>query len=119
MSMRVAGRILGTCAALGALVLWALFLFRNPYAPPAVGRLFTFGGLMMLSAFVSAGAALRGAHLAMYLLFAVSFFPVGIWVLLGPGMFSAIGWLNLSYLASALLVHRATVTAKKEGSVDD
>jgi hypothetical protein len=111
--MRTAGRVLATCAALGAITLWAMFLFRNPYAPPAEGRALTFGGLMMLSAVVSLGAAIAGAHLAMYLLFFVSFFPVGLYIMSGPGLFAAIGWLNLGYLAGAILVHRAILTAKK------
>lgn len=108
--MRTTGRLLGTAAALGALSLWAMFLFSNPYAPRAQGRALTFGGLMMLSAAVSAAAAARGAHLGMYLLFAVSFFPVGAATLGGPGLFSAIGWLNVVYLAGAVLVHRAART---------
>src|SRR5918992_6012898 len=102
--MRTAGRMLSVCAALGAAVLWAMFLFRNPYAPPAQGRALTFGGLMLLSALVSAAAAVRGAHLGMYLLFFVSFFPVGVSALSGPGLFSGIGWLNLLYLTGAVLV---------------
>jgi hypothetical protein len=111
--MRAAGRILGICAALGAVVLWAMFLFRNPYAPPAEGRALTFGGLMLFSALVSLGAAMLAAHLAMYLLFVVSFFPVGLYIMSGQGFFSAIGWMNLAYLAGAMLVHRAILTAKK------
>lgn len=113
--MRTAGRALATCAALGAAVLWVMFVFANPYAPPARGRALTFGGLMALSALVSAAAAIRGAHLGMYLLFFASFFPVGGAALSGPGVFSAIGWLNLVYLVGALLVHRATVQAESEG----
>jgi hypothetical protein len=112
--MRAAGRIVSTCAALGAAALWALFLFGNPYAPPAQGRALTFGGLMMLSAIVSAAAALRGAHLGMYLLFFVSFFPVGMSAMSGPGLFSAVGWLNLMYLAGAVLVHLGVLQAKRE-----
>jgi hypothetical protein len=111
-STRTAGRALATCAALAALALWLVFLFANPYSPPAQGRVLTFGGLMILATILSAIAAMLGAHLAMYLLFFVSFFPVGLHVLSGPGVFSAIGWLNLVYLAGAVLVHRATVAAK-------
>jgi hypothetical protein len=111
--MRAAGRILGSLAALGAVALWGFFLFRNPYAPPAEGRAVTFGGLMMFSAVVSFGGAALGAHLAMYLLFFVSFFPVGFYVLGGPGLFSGIGWLNLLYLVAAVLVHRGTLAAQK------
>lgn len=114
--MRSAGRIIATTAALGAVALWAIFLFRNPYAPPAKGVSLTFGGLMMVSAIVCAGAAALGAHLAMYLLFFVSFVPVGVYVLLGPGVFSAIGWLNLVYLIGAILVHRAMLTSKTKRS---
>jgi len=65
---------------------------------------------------VSAVAAALGAQLAMYLLFCASFFPVGLYVLAGPGIFSAIGWLNLAYLASAILVHRPVLTAKRKGA---
>lgn len=111
--MRTAGRILATAAALGAAVLWAIFLFRNPNAPPAEGRAITFGGLMMLSALLSAGAAALGAHLGMYLLFFVSFFPVGLQTLMGPGLFKLIGWLNLAYLAGAALVHAAVRRASE------
>lgn len=113
MTLRGAGRLLGTAAALGALSLWVVFLFGNPYGPRAQGRLLTFGGLMALSTIVSAFAAARGAHLGMYLLFFVSFFPVGLYVLAGPGLFRAIGWLNLAYLAGAILVHRATAEAER------
>lgn len=117
MTLRTAGRVGGAAAALGVLALWALFVFRNPYGPPAAGRLLTFGGLNMFAAVVAAGAAARGAHLGMYLLFFVTFFPVGLNAMLGPGVFAAIGWLNLVYLGSAVLVHRGTVTAKRHGSV--
>jgi hypothetical protein len=111
--MRTAGRVLAICAAVGAIVLWGMFLFRNPYAPPAEGRALTFGGLMMFSAAISLGAAIVAAHLAMYLLFFVSFFPVGLYIMSGPGVFAAIGWLNLGYLAGAILVHRSVLMARK------
>jgi hypothetical protein len=109
-------RIVGTAASLGVLVLWALFLFRNPYAPAAEGRVLLFGCLMMVAAAVAAVASALGAHLAMYLLFVVSFFPVGLYVMLGPGIFAAIGWLDLLYLLSAIGVHRAILTSKKENA---
>ena len=114
--MALAGRAIGCIAALSAVALWGVFLFRNPYAAPAEGRVLLFGFLMMVAGTVSAIAAALGAHLAMYLLFFVSFFPVGLYVLAGPGIFSAIGWLNLAYLASAILVHRPVQAAKRKGA---
>jgi len=118
-SVGIAGRSLGVIASVGAIVLWVIFIFQSPYidfvaGPQAIiapdGRIiFTkamlFGSLMILASGVSAVASVRGAHLAMYMLFAVSFFPVGVYVMLGPGVFQAIGWFNLAYLASALIVH--------------
>lgn len=67
----------------------------------------TFGSLMILSSVLAALAAGLGAHVGMYLLFVLSFFPVGVYVMLGPGLFQAIGWLNLVYLGCAVLAHRA------------
>jgi len=114
--MALAGRAIECIVALSAVALWGVFLFRNPYAAPAEGRVLLFGFLMMVAGTVSAVAAALGAHLAMYLLFFVSFFPVGLYVLAGPGIFGAIGWLNLAYLASAILVHRPVLTAKRKGA---
>tara|TARA_Y100000588_G_C13951522_1_gene794591 strand:- start:315 stop:728 length:414 start_codon:yes stop_codon:yes gene_type:complete len=118
-SVGIAGRSLGVIASVGAIVLWVIFIFQSPYIDFVAGPqatitpdgqlIFTkamlFGSLMILASSVSAVASVRGAHLAMYMLFAVSFFPVGVYVMLGPGIFQAIGWLNLIYLVSALIVH--------------
>ena len=118
-SVGIAGRSLGVIASVGAIILWVIFIFQRPYIDFVAGPqatitpdgqlIFTkamlFGSLMILASSVSAVASVRGAHLAMYMLFAVSFFPVGVYVMLGPGIFQAIGWLNLIYLVSALIVH--------------
>lgn len=119
MRLRPAGRVIGAVAALGAAALWAVFVFRNPYGPPAAGRLLTFGGLNIFCALVAAAAAVRGAHLGMYLLFFVSFFPVGLNAMLGPGLFAGIGWLNLVYLAGAVLVHRGTAIRNPGSAIRD
>jgi hypothetical protein len=112
--LSMVGRVVGSIAALGAVALWAVFLFGNPYDPPAGGRLLLFGSLMILASTVSAIAAAFGAHLAMYLLFFACFFPVGLYVLIFPGLFRSIGLLNLLYLVSAMLVHRAILDGKKK-----
>lgn len=111
--LSVFGRVVGCMAALGAVALWGVFLFRNPYDAPARGPALLFGSLMMLAGTVSAIAAALGAHLAMYLLFFASFFPVGLYVLIYPGLFRSIGLLHLLYLVSAMVVHRAILDGKK------
>ena len=117
--MKTAGRLIGLAAAIGVGVLWGVFLFRNPYAPSSQDRTFLLGITMMIGGAMAAAAAVSGAHLAMYLLFFVMFFPLGLYVWLTPGVFSAIGWLQLAYLGAAVLVHLGIVKAKRKGSVDD
>jgi hypothetical protein len=114
-----AGRLIGLAAAAGVVALWGAFLFYNPYAAPPEDRTFLLGITMMLGGGIAAAAAAYGAHLAMYLLFFVMFFPLGLYVWLTPGVFRAIGWLQLAYLGAAVLVHLGIVQAKRKGSVDD
>ena len=109
----VAGRLAGAIAALAAVVLWLAFLFRNPYASAAEDAELLFGMLIVGASGLAAVAAALGAHLAMYLLFLVMFVPAGVNALRSPGMFQAIGWLDLLYLGAAVLVHRAV---SKSGS---
>lgn len=114
-----AGRLIGLVAAAGVVALWGVFLFYNPYASPPEDRTFLLGVTMMLGGGIAAAAAAYGAHLAMYLLFFVMFFPLGLYVWLTPGVFRAIGWLQLAYLGAAVLVHLGIVQAKRKGSAED
>ena len=114
-----AGRLIGLAAAAGVIALWGVFLFYNPYAAPPEDRTFLLGITMMLGGGIAAAAAAYGAHLAMYLLFFVMFFPLGLYVWLTPGVFRAIGWLQLAYLGAAVLVHLGIMQAKRKGSADD
>jgi hypothetical protein len=117
--MRAAGRVLGVLAAAGVVTFWGIFVFRNPYSSPSQDRTFLIGVTMMIGGVMAAAAAASGAHLAMYLLFFVMFFPLGLYVLLTPGVFSAIGWLQLAYLGAAVLVHVGLLQSKRKGSVTD
>jgi hypothetical protein len=117
--MKLAGRLVGLAAAIGVVALWGKFLFGNPYAPPEQDRTFLLGITMMLGGAIAGAAAAYGAHLAMYLLFFVMFFPLGLYVWLTPGVFSVIGWLQIVYLGGAVLVHLGIVQAKKRGASGD
>jgi hypothetical protein len=114
-----AGRLIGLAAAAGVVALWGVFLFRNPYSSPAEDRTFLVGVTMMVGGGMAAAAAAYGAHVAMYLLFFVMFFPLGLYVWFTPGVFRAIGWLQLAYLCAAVLVHVGIMQAKRKGSVGD
>jgi len=106
--MIAAGRVVGVLAAAGVAALWCVFQFRNPYSestPPGnASLLFTITSLVATA--IAAAAAVQGKYLAMYLLFFVMFFPLGLYMWMTPGVFSAIGWLQIAYLAGAVLVHR-------------
>lgn len=108
------GRLVGVLSAIGVIALWAVFLFRNPYAPMAGGGTLLIGCTMMLAAAMSAAAAASGAYLGMYLLFFVMFVPIGFYVWMTPGIFRFIGWLEIVYLAGAVLVHRQIMTSKRK-----
>jgi len=111
-----AGRLIGTCAAVAVVALWGVFLFYNPYSPPPEDRTFLVGVTMMIGGAIAAAAAATGAHVAMYLLFFVMFFPLGLYVFLSESVFRAIGWFDLAYLAGAFSVHAGMVMAKRKGS---
>ena len=116
--MRFAGRLLGLAAAAGVVALWGKFLFGNPYASASHDRTFLLGVTMMIGGAIAAAAAAYGAHLAMYLLFFVMFFPLGLYVWMTPGVFSVIGWLQLAYLGAAVLVHLDILQAKRKGPAE-
>ncbi len=100
------GRVAGVIVAGAAVTLWVISLFFNPYSPDAQGGALLLGVTMILGTSVAGLAAGRGAHLGMYLLFLVLFCPVGLYVMFLPGLFQAIGWLDLAYLGCAVLIHR-------------
>ncbi len=98
-------RGVGVSASVLAAVGWLVFMFRHPSAPPAEGVSLLIGITMTIACIVAVGAAVRGAHIGMYLLFLVSFLPMGLQTLSSPGVFQAIGWCNLVFLASAVCIH--------------
>lgn len=117
--MIATGRLLGVLSAAGVIALWLIFQFRNPYAPETTNITLLFTITMVIAAAIAAVAAMQGKHVAMYLLFFVMFFPLGLYMSMTPGMFRVIGWLQLAYLAAAVLVHRGIMMEKRNGSVGD
>jgi hypothetical protein len=59
---------------------------------------------MALLAVAGLLASLRGNPYLLLLAFGVSFVPVGLYMLGLPGLFRGIGWLNLAWLAAAVLM---------------
>lgn len=92
--MKKIGQFLGILSTSGALILWIVYIWFNPYFPshltlPMVA--------MMALALVGFVAASLKRPLVMLLIFGFSFFPVGFYMLNSPGIFKWIGIFNLLY----------------------
>ncbi|HSE64818.1 MAG TPA: hypothetical protein VLG15_14515 [Thermoanaerobaculia bacterium] len=109
-------QLLGTGAWVGSIVLWIVFLWFNPYSRS--GR--TVGSAVVVTTMIALGVlGVYGTWTRrpglLYLGVGLSFCPVGFYVLLTPGIFRAIGILNLLALLAAILLHRRIRTAMHGG----
>lgn len=98
-------RAAAVLAAIGCLCLWGVFLWSNPYR-----AVYGIGARVVASTMMVCWV---GGLVAMYLkrfrwaliVFVVTFFPVGLYLLGTPGVFAWIGVLTLVYLAATVLWH--------------
>lgn len=99
------GKITGTLAACGTIVLWLIFLFANPYnnQAQAVDTVLVVILMLFLGA-LGVLAALTNRPYLMAFLAAAMFVPVGLYTLGTPGLFRGIGLLEIVYFAAALLM---------------
>lgn len=98
-----AARGLASLAATGVAVLWAVLAFRSPQGPlKDVGPPFWVAWAVFTSlALAVVGAAVRRAPLVMLVAAVISLVPVGLYVLMIPGVTRWIGVLDLVVAASA------------------
>lgn len=94
-------RILGILTSLGALILYIVLAFFNPYT---TGTLTLPILLMMLVAIAGTAAAYFIRPYWMLVLFAASFVPIGLYMLGTPGIFRLIGIFDLIYLLAGILM---------------
>jgi len=81
---------LGSAAAGAATILWLVFLFWNPYRQTdSQGAVISV--IMCVISLLALGAALLEAPVAMLLFGGVALVPVGLYLLLTPGIFAFIG----------------------------
>lgn len=106
--LAIVARTLGALACGGAIALWLVFLFANPHGQGGrtAGTFFVAATMLALAA-AGTVASIAGEPFWMGMVAAVSFCPVGFYVLLTPSVFLWIGVCNLLLLAAAILLHRA------------
>ena len=99
------GRWIGFLASGATLVLWAVFLFANPYGSEGISSdTYAVAAVMMALAAAAFVAAWRIIPILMFIVFAISLFPVGLYLLGTPGIFKWVGVCNLLFLPSGLLM---------------
>ena len=99
------GRSVGLAASAATFSLWLVFLFFNPYGNRGInGSTYAIASLMLGLALVGAVAAWKGRPVWMFVVFALSFVPVGLYTLGVPGPFKWVGVSNTMFLISGLLM---------------
>ena len=99
------GKNLRLVSSTAAVVLWISFAYANYMYPDDVSTptRITIGMIVLLS-ISGLCAAVAKKPLLMLLIFLVSFFPVGLYLLGVPSIFRLIGITNVLFLVSSLLM---------------
>jgi len=110
----ILARSAGLLGALTAAVLWAVFIFFNPYYSPDQGfnlAPYATAIMMILLAVAAAWATLHVRPLILLVAFVGSFAPAGFYVLLTPSIFKWIGVADLLYLIALLFMGGARLAS--------
>ena len=102
--IRVA-KAIGVIASVAVVILWIEFIIAIQQNPLIVAReTWLIGALMIVLAIAGAAAALTGRPFGMILVFVISFFPVGAYLLGVRSIFRLIGIANLFFLTAGILI---------------
>ena len=97
------GRLLAMAAAGMVLILVWVFDNANPYAATTI-RPSPFSLIQATTAVIALVAATKRWPIVLAITALLAFLPMGIYVLLTPGIFMLVGWANILYFVSALLM---------------
>jgi hypothetical protein len=104
------GQIVGITSGIAAAMLWMLSIWD-----PASGFSFSYASfavvlVMTLIAIFAVIASIKGHGTVLIVLFAISFFPIGLYVLAVPYWLRWVGLANLGFLVAALLIRWKAAT---------
>lgn len=103
--IRISGQAIGVAAAIGAICLFAVLLYFNPYVKAEPGTDTSLTVLLMVAAAVfGIVASVKARPFWILIVFFVSFFPIGFYLLGTPGIFKWIGVCNMLFPVSAVLM---------------
>ena len=101
------GRWIGFLASGATLVLWAVFLFANPYSSEGISSesdTYAVAAVMVALAAAAFVAAWKVKPILMFLVFGLSLLPVGLYLFGTPGIFRWVGVCNFLFLPSGILM---------------
>jgi len=100
-------RFLGIAAAIGVISLWSVLGLFAPYGTYGLlGGSYLVIWLMIILAVIGLGGVLMDNPYVPLVVFALSFVPVGLYLLGTPGLFKWIGLFDLLFLVSGLLMFK-------------
>jgi hypothetical protein len=105
-SLHTTGMTLSTASGAFSILVWT-GLYIGGMGIPIALPFAILGGIAVLAAFHT--------WLAVYALFLIRFFPVGLYLLGPPSWFAVIGVLDLTCLAGGVLMHLAGTRADSNG----
>ena len=97
------GRGTGVAGGILAITLWLLFLSQVVFGEGGEGNPWVAGLMLALAMGATVGGWL-GRPVVLLISFALSFVPVGLYLLGTPSVYSGIGLANLLYVAGAVLI---------------
>ena len=100
--------LIAAASALTVVTLVGIFLFDNPYSVAGINLSTRWiMSILVVLSLVAVSAVWQQKTLIVAICFAVSFVPVGFYLLLTPGIFALVGVAHLGLLLCALLLARA------------
>lgn len=101
-----AGQITGVVSGVTACMLWILAMWDPASMLSFSAPSFAVAFSMVLMAIIVVIASTKGHGRVLFVLFAISFFPIGLYVIAVPHWLRWVGLANLGYLLAGVLIWR-------------
>ncbi len=117
-TLQLVGKIIGVVSGVGACASWTVAMWTPNPPLPLSGVAFFVALLLAMLAIIAVIASIHGHGITLIVLFFVSFFPIGYFLLGVPGWMWVIGVLNVGYLISGLVAWRMPHVIERSESSD-
>jgi len=101
------GQITGIISGAVSCILWMLTMWDPASVFSFSVASFAVVFAMILLAIIAVIASIKGHSTVLFVTFAISFFPIGLYVIAVPHWLRWVGLANIGYLAAGFLIQRA------------